>query len=66
MGEVIPLFDKESAYRGTCLDCGISWDVTKPQLDVALECGILFSPCCEKPATIVKVKRKHITDQMQL
>jgi hypothetical protein len=57
MGEVISLFDKESVYHGTCLTCNNAWKVTKEQLDVALECGILYSPCCEQPATIAKVKR---------
>lgn len=63
MGEVVPLFDKDANYRGTCLSCGTVWDVTKAQLDVALGCGILYSPCCEQPATIKKVKRhdtKHL------
>lgn len=56
MGEVIQLFDKRAAYTGTCLDCGRVWVVTTEQLDVALECGILYSGCCEKPATIHKKK----------
>lgn len=62
MGEVVQLFDKNSNYRGTCLACSKSWDVTKEQLDVALGCGILYSPCCEQPATIVKVKHGHAKD----
>jgi hypothetical protein len=66
MGEVIPLFDKDAAYHGTCLGCGNAWRVTKEQLDVALGCGILYSPCCKQPATIAKVKRKPITQQLDL
>jgi hypothetical protein len=66
MGEVVPLFDKEASYRGTCLQCQNPWDVTKEQLAVALECGILYSPCCQQPSTILKVKRKpqHATKNM--
>jgi hypothetical protein len=56
MGEVVSLFDKDAVYHGTCLRCNTSWRVTKEQLDVALESGILYSPCCEQPATIVKVR----------
>jgi hypothetical protein len=64
MGKVVQLFDKEAVYTGTCLDCGKVWIVTKEQLDVALECGILYSGCCEQPATIAKAK-SHVkkTDQ---
>lgn len=58
MGDIIPLplFDKDAAYHGTCLSCNTSWRVTKEQLDVALGSGILYSPCCENAATIVKVR----------
>jgi hypothetical protein len=62
VGEVVQLFDKDANYRGTCLYCKNVWDVTKEQLDVALGCGILYSPCCEQPATILKVKRDHKKD----
>lgn len=58
MGEVVQLFDKNASYTGTCLDCGKVWIVTVEQLDVALECGILYSVCCEKPATIAKMKAR--------
>jgi hypothetical protein len=58
MGEVVQLFDKDAVYKGYCLSCGSVWTVTREQLDVALGCGILYSPCCEQPATIEKVKRK--------
>lgn len=57
MGEVIPLFNKDANYHGTCLSCSSTWKVTKEQLDVAVEAGILYSPCCSQPATIIKVKR---------
>jgi hypothetical protein len=66
MGEVVQLFDKNADYRGACLACGKSWDVTTEQLDVALGCGILYSPCCEQPATITKVKKHEKHDAKNL
>lgn len=55
MGEVTDLFE----YRGTCLECGTTWEVTPAQLEVARVSEILYSPCCEKPSTIVRVKAKR-------
>lgn len=57
MGEVTDLFE----YRGTCLDCGKSWMVTKEQLDVAVQAKMLYSPCCNMPATIMKRVAKKPT-----
>jgi hypothetical protein len=64
MGEVIPLFDKEATYKGHCLRCDEEWTVTKEQMDVALEFGILYSPCCEQPSTVSKMRVKR--DQKSL
>jgi hypothetical protein len=55
---VQPLFD----YRGTCLECGKSWTLTPEQIQVAVEMEIAYSPCCEKPATLVKMKAKRVSD----
>lgn len=55
MSEVSELFE----YRGTCLECGATWTLTKEQIEVARMSEIAYSPCCEKPATIIKLRGKH-------
>lgn len=55
MGDITPLFE----YDGTCLQCGKTWRVTEEQLEVACKAEVLFSPCCEQPATIVRRGKKR-------
>jgi hypothetical protein len=43
-------------YRGTCLNCGKQWILTREQIDVAIIAELAYSPCCEMPATLVKIK----------
>jgi hypothetical protein len=46
-------------YHGTCLGCGNTWRLTPEQVEVSRIAEICYSPCCEQPATLIKVKGRR-------